>query len=937
MLLLTNKTHSLYLKTLAMLMAIIFSFEATGYSAQDTVYRTNLRVPMGIKNSRLQEARETAEEPPKSSVGSLAESIYNQWGGDELILTYDGLEREHGISPPIDREKTEFDKKSGKPLRTVYRLGDKVKLSRTIEIDEGLAREIIAKYTATSIAYIHAGGTIEKYRNFLKKNYGNVGKVLAAIWNTGPPGLTTAYSQLYQKGDSKKDRYIVLTYEIEIPAEKVVRWSETNPLEAFNDLSRPDIFEYGFIDPEGSESEISFLGSIPQEYIVRIKARPFEDGTLLDLNSQLLDAKDRIKNLIDVLPRHDGADGAAVRGLILATEDKELRRMAISALGEAAFHGNESAATLLTMCRHEAEALDASLEEEISKVIGNIKPSAGSSTLNNQISSPTNVAAKIQATLSGIIEEAQRKRLIGMPLMDELTRSYDAMAEVGPYFGKNPGTNLEERLFTTIELLENLFEENAQPLGLPSLFDSGRVHPQEEINWLVSLKAYFDRNGNAVDILRWLQQYYAPLSRRGLGISISYWPVESPELTEWINFVELNEKDKEIIEIIRKEKIKIPVILLRYGNSDTKKIPIIMTHYKQDEKGSLAVYSATELATGSTKGDTIRIRALSAITYVGAASLPEMMSILIHEIDHAIFSFVCDSELKQLGRRLVDIKIRMGRATSIAELDELAKERRLVLRSIEDSRRYHRVGRSIVKEGLAQNAEKAFLDEQILGLVERKLSNREAAAKEKIITGLRLISLSERLDSQLSFDMAFYSTGAALVSLVIDENVMQELYFTDVLDKLIAQDSNLVKSVLSFFAHAVNGIIDRRNQITRTQIPQYTSLQMRAAIETGLGSRSDMAHFFFKERIEEILSQVYDIVDSMNDKQIRKKIKALRSKYPNKVKLAESRSTNKKDTLMSALFMVALAKEIDRLFEEILSGDVSSFLVGRDANINGSL
>jgi len=53
MLLFTNKKHSLYLKLLAILIAFIFSFEAVGYSAQDTTYRTNLRVPMGGSTDRV--------------------------------------------------------------------------------------------------------------------------------------------------------------------------------------------------------------------------------------------------------------------------------------------------------------------------------------------------------------------------------------------------------------------------------------------------------------------------------------------------------------------------------------------------------------------------------------------------------------------------------------------------------------------------------------------------------------------------------------------------------------------------------------------------------------------------------------------------------------------------------------------------------------------
>jgi len=57
MLLLTNKKHSPYLKLLAMLMVFIFSFEAAGYSAQDTAYRTNLRVPVSA-NKRLLSAME---------------------------------------------------------------------------------------------------------------------------------------------------------------------------------------------------------------------------------------------------------------------------------------------------------------------------------------------------------------------------------------------------------------------------------------------------------------------------------------------------------------------------------------------------------------------------------------------------------------------------------------------------------------------------------------------------------------------------------------------------------------------------------------------------------------------------------------------------------------------------------------------------------------
>ncbi|MBI4441276.1 hypothetical protein HY639_03850 [Candidatus Woesearchaeota archaeon] len=231
---------------------------------------------------------------PEALLRASPEARLEQWGDTgELVLRYASAERtwsDSGLQVrPLDSDRTVV--REGATV-TVYKPGDTVKLSRTITtIDKETAKRIIERGEVTSLDYL-ASGELEKYRQQLVDNYRpeGVGRILTDTWESGSPGLPTAYSTVYQHPHSKSLTDLTLVYELEIPVEKIVRArGETEDgavlPSKFNDLARKDIFEFGFVEPRGYETEISFLGWIPKEYIKDIKVRPLQDGTPVDVGA----------------------------------------------------------------------------------------------------------------------------------------------------------------------------------------------------------------------------------------------------------------------------------------------------------------------------------------------------------------------------------------------------------------------------------------------------------------------------------------------------------------------------------------------------------------------------------------------------------------------------------------------------------------------------
>jgi SAM-dependent methyltransferase len=148
--------------------------------------------------------------------------------------------------------------------------------------------------TATSSAFAESGATpenLEPFRAYLVEKYKNVTRALEQTWQGGHIGVNTSYNGYGQGGNSKNVGVVRLVYHISIPAEKVVILSNGRVPDKFNDLSRPDIFEFGFLEPMGDEGEITFLGVVPRDYVT-IEVMPYDDAG-------------KIKPQIDPLPQNE--------------------------------------------------------------------------------------------------------------------------------------------------------------------------------------------------------------------------------------------------------------------------------------------------------------------------------------------------------------------------------------------------------------------------------------------------------------------------------------------------------------------------------------------------------------------------------------------------------------------------------------------------------
>lgn len=226
-----------------------------------------------------------------------------RWGdADELVLDFAPIRRYWDISrqhfvggdqmpfdyKPLDPARTLFDEQ-GLPIKTIYRPADKVVLSRTVDVTPEVAKRLLESGKVSSLLFEQAGGSLDEYRRLLRQRGTDTPeKILDETWDHGPPGVNTAYSTVFQEGFSSQDE-IVLRYRIEVPAERIVRvggtFSDPKLPEAFRSIDDDEIFKHGFIEPGGDETEITFLGNIPDEYVKGVEVRPMRDGSPVDLDA----------------------------------------------------------------------------------------------------------------------------------------------------------------------------------------------------------------------------------------------------------------------------------------------------------------------------------------------------------------------------------------------------------------------------------------------------------------------------------------------------------------------------------------------------------------------------------------------------------------------------------------------------------------------------
>ena len=252
-------------------------------------------------------------------------------------------------------------------------------------------------------------------------------------------------------------------------------------------------------------------------------------------------------------------------------------------------------------------------------------------------------------------------------------------------------------------------------------------HPQEFVNLMVNGEGmYYDSQGRPINLEGYLLDYYQPLVAQGFGIRIESASAKDLSTRE-LDFVHRRERHSEAartLEDLEQRNVQVPVLVMEH-NGRSKRIPILFSDRYLQEAGAYAMYTYIDLGT-ETDNDVIYMNGVRPLRASGEdnRTIIEVGSTVAHEVDHAVFNFLHDSEYKQQQRELERIKqeedvLSKQHPSTESELDELSKKRRDLL----DRRSYltnesfylqftNEVARSMVFEGLARRAQRAFMESQ---------------------------------------------------------------------------------------------------------------------------------------------------------------------------------------------------------------------------------
>lgn len=286
-----------------------------------------------------------------------------------------------------------------------------------------------------------------------------------------------------------------------------------------------------------------------------------------------------------------------------------------------------------------------------------------------------------------VIKQAEAMGLIWRPLFEKIKGEVEAAREISRKMDlPKPDGGMETQI-TNMRTVFNIAFLEKERQGHPdrSLLEilySETRHPQEFINLMVSGEGlYYDSQGQPVNLEGYLRDYYQSLLAQGFELRIE--STSARDLSEKeLDFVYRQESQTEaagILEILKRKNIAVPVLVMEH-NGRTKRIPILFSDQYLEKIGAYAEYSYIEKGT-ETYHDVIYINGINPLRASGEdnRTIIEVASSLVHEIDHAVFNFLHDSEYRQYQRELERLEkeekvLIEGPSLTESEKDQLFKK-----------------------------------------------------------------------------------------------------------------------------------------------------------------------------------------------------------------------------------------------------------------------
>lgn len=407
-------------------------------------------------------------------------------------------------------------------------------------------------------------------------------------------------------------------------------------------------------------------------------------------------------------------------------------------------------------------------------------------------------------------------------------------------------------------VLDDLFNQSINGSQFERTFSdvlNGAVSPTVIFSALLQEDIYFNENGDKVNMINWLNGYYRSLGIEGFDMWVEeITPQEARSSPLYLKFAFDNESEesiriKQVVDRMEEAGAKIPVLVMAYeGRYDW--VPIIMNPLVEhdQEPGNIGVYSYTDSG-ASTYNNYISLRSFSYVKNLTKKSIPEIVSTLAHEIDHAVFQLLHESERKRESRLIsrrgeerlalqaqLDEETDSQQRVQIEEkIEQLSKANRLAVDVLKLKAFKHRTGSALAKEGLARKLEDSFFRNQAEGLVEQSDFEFKADLKQ----ALEIIGMSGNVQEDASMRMSLYSLGYGVISALSESVSGRDLYLTDELERVILDNPNLLKTFMSEKARSHAALIARYNEELGTGFQATPDEDLRRVLTDAFGVNID--------------------------------------------------------------------------------------------------
>jgi hypothetical protein len=492
--------------------------------------------------------------------------------------------------------------------------------------------------------------------------------------------------------------------------------------------------------------------------------------------------------------------------------------------------------------------------------------------------------------------------------------------------------NLEDqighmRTIVNMAFIKREAEDFAGRQFLDKLYDRN-MSRQEFLSFLLKEDGlYFDSKGNNASLENYLKDYYQDklgdfdISIGSRSINNFRYLTDNPDHRSAVNDLrKLDDSGKQMSVLVLEDK----------KSGKRKEIPLFCNKEYLEKQGSNAQYEYANYNDESIR-ERIVIGPVEKISPENS-SVPETVSVIVHEIDHAVYNFLHNSEYREQQRRLKEIAVEREKLSETKNTTEeefkaaqikkkalAAEETEIYLGSFKKENN-NRFGKTVISEGLARNAQQDFFKTQIRGL--EKYSKHGKGFSE----GASLLENNKKINDQVNFSMLPYGVGEIIIKLFSQKKTKSDIYKTDALEKEIIKKPQLINIFISHFAKNYNNLAEALNGVQDKKYKILDQNSIRSLVKQGMGG---FAPFFvlgdrYWDMLEASDKEVEDADEKDVDARIREFLAMDKERAEYFIKNTDDNSgsiENKKKILMALNITMGKIKmefdtEYNKLFEK---------------------